>query len=602
MSTVSKETTHLKLHRPVSENIRKSNPKGGQSVSDFWSVFAATTGWRIDAAARRRGGPVALAPNVSAASLDHPAVLSDIDDLDDSASDAIQRIDEAGATSAAPHASACASLGGATSGHSLMPGMTKSAAESLAAAAVEMSIELRQTRQQLRRESAAMAAGALLSSPESTEAIEQLDQLADDLQQHLADAVAATGTTAAVLYMLDDESELLTPVSTFGVPESALATEPRPLRGARGDLEALVSHVVTADAFVQGGLDTFRPPTLDGVGPMGGGICVAIHDDGCPIGTMWLLSKDACRYGLEASAAARLAASAVRCTLTRYQNAHSAAANEANDEAPIRLAGSATHDVVADVSRFQYLSLPSGTRLASDWAIDGMLESPRDWATGWHDWDILPDGTFMLAMADSDDESITGALSATIAQAALASHTLYKHDVCDLLRRISDSMWRWSTSHEPISMLFAHVDPETGSGRMAAAGSIQAMIGSRYGYRPLYGGDFPPIGYSPDVQFQPIEFRIQTGESFLSIDRGFQLDGIHQWQVGQKLHQSIRSGQRYPLASVRSDFESTQLKHQRGAVILSRYEKDRQPANGQSANRPQKAQRSRRRAGKRRPR
>ena len=38
-------------------------------------------------------------------------------------------------------------------------------------------------------------------------------------------------------------------------------------------------------------------------------------------------------------------------------------------------------------NRVAIQSLPVGSVLADDWRVDGMIESPQVWATGWHHWD-----------------------------------------------------------------------------------------------------------------------------------------------------------------------------------------------------------------------
>ena len=64
---------------------------------------------------------------------------------------------------------------------------------------------------------------------------------------------------------------------------------------------------------------------------------------------------------------------------------------------------------VRDLAQWQYESLPVGATVAEGWRVDGLIESPNDWATGWHVWDVLPDGTLMIAIAESVDRSVKGA-------------------------------------------------------------------------------------------------------------------------------------------------------------------------------------------------
>ena len=101
------------------------------------------------------------------------------------------------------------------------------------------------------------------------------------------------------------------------------------------------------------------------------------------------------KFDVRHSAAARLASTQLALQI--------AGADASVRDAPSRETGS-----IHDVANWQFDSLPIGTTIADGWRVDGMIESPRPWATGWHSWDVLPDGTLMVALAEAADPTARG--------------------------------------------------------------------------------------------------------------------------------------------------------------------------------------------------
>tara|TARA_R110002073_G_scaffold121496_3_gene264070 strand:+ start:23905 stop:26340 length:2436 start_codon:yes stop_codon:yes gene_type:complete len=174
---------------------------------------------------------------------------------------------------------------------------------------------------------ATMAAGQL-SRPDPTESIDRL----------LGDATLATGTTAAAVYLLDDETEYLATRFVFGLSPAERLGSQRPLRGARGDLEAMVKGLVAIDDMDLGPINTWRSPE-----PFPSGICVCLGETEMPIGTMWLYAAAVTAFNDVHTAAARLAASNLQQTLLRL------AEQEAAPDSSIRLI--LPSDVTFDRSR-----------------------------------------------------------------------------------------------------------------------------------------------------------------------------------------------------------------------------------------------------------
>ncbi|MCG8653956.1 MAG: serine/threonine-protein phosphatase, partial [Pirellulales bacterium] len=305
--------------------------------------------------------------------------------------------------------------------------------------------------------------------------------------------------------------------------------------------------------FLAGGIDTWNAPE-----DFAGGVCAAIRQDDVPIGTLWIFSAEKRQFGDREAAAARLAAAQLALLLGQ---AASSREKELHREEAV---------AIGDIGEWQFQGLPIGATLADQWQVDGMIESPHGWATGWHAWDVLPDGSLMIAMAEAVDPSVTGAMTAAAARAALTAHTSYRHSPSQLLRRVGDTLWQTSTGEQLLSMLYARLDPETGEGEVASAGSITAMIVNRYGYRPLVDGGSQPLTMQIDSPCVAETFRLLPGETLLGYGAGLGRDGITQMLLGDTMRCIAQESGNNPLAGLRRQIAKHKLNHERGMLALTR--------------------------------
>ncbi|WP_186775333.1 SpoIIE family protein phosphatase [Rubripirellula tenax] len=545
---------YLKVHRgPDHQNA--DAPRAGlptcpplDAVEQFWNDFSCATGWRLDRRAQRRDEPVQVLPAVS--DVDLGSVFDQVTDLDALNGNAPEHrvdpttgveafIDPASPSLGRPH----------YAGPEITIGLGKADATQLAESAARITAELEQTREALRAQSVELAARAALITGEG-----EATRLADRIQTLMSDACQATDCDAAILYLLDDNTEYLQARAAFGISPQTLSKAPRPLRGSRGDLEAMVRDVVTIDDFAAGSIDTWNAPES-----FAAGVCVVIKSADVPIGTLWLFANDTAEFGERDSSAARLVAAAISLELN--------SASHRRDETVTKKQNVA----VRDLATWQQESMPVGAVLADHWRVDGMIESPADWATGWHTWDVLPDGSMMLAIAEAVDCSVTGVMHATIARAALAAHTGYRHTPAQMLGRISDTLWQTSTGEQLVSLLYARIDSETGEGEVASAGSITAMIGNRYGYRPLVDGCGEPLNSHIDARPVMKTFRLLEGETLLAYTRGMASKEADQRLLGNYIRTSMTNKDRNPLATIRRQLADQPLMSERGAVSLLRH-------------------------------
>ncbi len=477
------------------------------SIDNFWNAYTSATGWRIDPKQLRTSGIIRLLP---ALTIDAMATPEDLDS---------------------------------------MPLTSESEARHLAELALSLTEDLKRSRKVLRRQAAELAARAAVITSQPKQ-----DELATSVERILADATLACGCTSAALYLLDEDTSSLSLRFSHSLADASLAGEARELRSSRGDLEALVQGVVTIDNLRAGSIDTWSCPEAAAEAA----ICAAVAVDDLPIGTMWLFADHTKTFDDATAAAARLTASHVAREL-------SVAASSASP-----LVERQAKSWVRDLAAWQHRTLPLGSRLAEDWGVDGMLESPAEWAVGWHTWDILPDGTIMIAMAQASDASITGAMAATVARTAITAHAGYRHSPKQLLDRISDTLWQTNTGDQLVSIMCAHLQPETGEGEIAAAGSLSAMIGSRYGYRPVSTEICDPLGVNIEPQSIVSSFNMTRGETLLTYGSGWAIDGATQHSIGAALRSSFIDREPNALAALRRDHAKLKMTAERGAMAISR--------------------------------
>lgn len=428
-----------------------------------------------------------------------------------------------------------------------IPAVVKEDAAALASMAAAIERENNQLQSLVRRQEIELAAHATAQlDPQRSEAA--MDMVHKTLQQ----AITAAGFDAAAIYMLDDDTQYLKTRAVVGLPPDRLVGEPRTLRGSRADLEAMVQDAVLMDDLNGYAGETWNPPE-----PVGAAVCTSIFKGDLPIGTLWLFSQQPRKLDQSFSAIAQMASSQITLHLSSAVQQHTDEGNRKSAES------------VSDVAAWQFAALPAGNQLARGWFVDGMIESPRPLSTGWHMWDVLPDGSLVLAIAETSEDRAAGAMIAATARAALAAHSGYRHTPRQIMQRISDTLWQTNAADQLVSLLYARIDPETGEGEIASAGNIQGLIASKYGYRPLVRSGGSPLASAIDVECFESTFQLAVGETLLAYGAGLESDGIGQELLGCCLR-SVTQSDQSPLAVLRREMAAFPNRNERGLLSLSR--------------------------------
>ncbi len=444
----------------------------------------------------------------------------------------------------------------------------------------------------------------------------------DQINRILSDIVLATSSDAAAVYMLDDETERLTTRFALGAITRIGLGLSRPLRGARGDLEAMVQGIFTTDDLPSSSLGDSAVPE-----PFPSAICICLGGIELPVGTLWLFSKGIHTFNNQSEAAARLAAENICHVLvslkrTRFPVQEQTFDNEIDFDAdrfvaamePMPLSGvRVTEEIPAEdnhwanqVANWQFETLPLGSRLADGWSVDGMIESLTPVAQSWHHWDVLPDGVLTIAMCHFGNEcrpedNLVGTLDATVVRAALQSHIGYRHTPHGVVTRIMHTLLQVrdgaiDESGSPnLSLLYAHIDPETGRAVISSIGRWSSLIVSKYGYRPLSLGR--TTGSASDTFLGELsianhettllegEALLLSGANWMGMGAGTvapsqsRYDSSHnvpgsnpaesaQHQIGAALKRAMSEGERSPLSALRRHCASLLLTQERSAVAL----------------------------------
>ena len=491
---------YLRLHGPNdSVQARVVPPK--DALQQFWDAYSEVTGWRVDHRSIE-GGQLGLLPAVNA-----------------------------GTTEMEPNIA-----------------VSKLAATRLAESANCLAKELSVNRDRMRAQEMELAARAPILGGETEQ-----ERLADQVESLLAKAVKGIGCQAAAIYLLDDDTQQLKCRAIHGLPKDRLEHPARPLRGSRGDLQAMVDGVVAIEDLQAAQVETWSSPEL-----YASAICTTLESDGVPIGTMWFFSEERKDFRTSEMTVAEFASTEIaerlRLAAARNQKHHELSRLPAQE-----------------IAQWQFESLPVGSLVASGWRVDGMLESPQAWASGWHLWDILPDGTLIMVLAESVDHSVKGAMTAALARAALTAHTGYRHTAQDILQRVSDTLWQSSTAEQLLSLLYARVDPHTGEGEVASAGNLNVMIAGKYGSRSVLSKKCDPLNVSIEAEPVVETFQMQQGETLMAFTHGFENGFGSISTIGSAMQEAMFEADRNPLARLRRKLANHgELMQERGAVTLLR--------------------------------
>jgi serine phosphatase RsbU (regulator of sigma subunit) len=326
-------------------------------------------------------------------------------------------------------------------------------------------------------------------------------QLGKKLEGALKEGAIAARCSASGLYLLNEDTSELKLRARYGIPRSRLMDAPRPLRGALGDLESLVSGMAVMERLTAN-------PQWASPEPWEAGMCAPVAFDGFPIGTLWMWRSRSGRFGKAPQAAIR--ATADRVALLMQQSTARRAQQSSH----------AARQSIAQGATWQQQALPLNVALAPDWNAAGWSDGDSAMTGVWYTWDVLSDGSLGLTIAQGiGGKGIGNSMTGLLLKTAWQSHVGYRQSPSKVLQAVADTLWQSSSEVPKGNLAFARIQPETGEAEIAWFGNQPALIASRYGYRSV-NQPHHSLGSYPDLKPQTSHFRIQPGECLMFATSG----------------------------------------------------------------------------------
>jgi len=368
-------------------------------------------------------------------------------------------------------------------------------ARELASSLTGMLGELLQTRHALWHREAELAAGVPLV-PHG----DHQKHLAERLEAVLRGGAEAVGAQAAALYLLDEGTTELKLRSSWGLPFDRLTAAARPLKGAVADLEALLGHAVVLEDT-----DAMRYWKVPEDFPAA--VCVPVSTPTTILGTLWVYCDEKRDFADQQTnilevVAGRLAADLEREMLMR----------EGVDGAQLKRQ-------VAAAGRLQHSQLPGISPLLDGWELAAWTSQLQEVGGDFHDWFCLPGGLLATAVGDAMDRGIEAAMSASGLKAAIRAHGQYHRDAELVLRKANLTLWTGSAGDQSAAMFYGLIETATGRISYTTAGDLGVVVMRPGGWDSLRHPS-PPLGSSPEGDYQPFGHELRPGEALVIFTDG----------------------------------------------------------------------------------
>jgi phosphoserine phosphatase RsbU/P len=321
--------------------------------------------------------------------------------------------------------------------------------------------------------------------------------LADRIQESLHRAAELTCSDAAAVYLLDDATSELKMRSCWGMPASALAGPPRPLRGSLGDLEALLGNAVLIE-------NTRIAPEWSCPEPYAAAMCIPIGSPTMPYGTIWFFSDHIRDFQATDIDAGKAAADKILSDIERSLLA---------DEVLKTRKVSRQYE---DASLVQSSRLPDNQPMHDDYDVAGWTFQGQPLGGNFHNWTMNKYHQICAAMGDAVACGAAGALVATSLQTVVETCWNANHRPSQVLRKANDVLCTAADGDWRSSLCYLQIHPESGSTQLAIAGNIHAYVISSRGYR-VVAGNTMQLAVQPDCEYRNDQLYLEAGELLMIV-------------------------------------------------------------------------------------
>jgi hypothetical protein len=355
--------------------------------------------------------------------------------------------------------------------------------------------EMNRLRHALWQREAELAAGVPVAARPDEE-----PHLAERLETVIKSGAEAVGCQAAGLYLLDEHTSHLKLRAAWNLPQERLLAEPRPLRGAVADLEALVGHAVVLE-------DTSLLPHWRSPEDFPAAVCVPVSSPTTPLGTLWIFSDKRRDFSPHETNLVEIIAGRLAADLER-EMLLAAGVQTRQDDRQLDAAG-----------RWLAGRLPSVAPLVEGYEVAGWTRHAGEIGGTFHDWSVLPDGRLALAIGEAAGSSIEAGLGVASLHAAIKAHAGYRHRASEMLSRVNDTLYAASPGDQRAGLAYVLIDPDSGKTEIALSGHVAGLV-LRADQRHVVRRRGPLLGESPDAAFRAERFVLEPGGTLLLLSSG----------------------------------------------------------------------------------
>ena len=364
----------------------------------------------------------------------------------------------------------------------------------LATALARMTTELLTARAEIRNREAELATNVPVIERAGDE-----DRVADRLEAVLRGGAEAVGCHAAAAYLLDSATSELKLRTAWGLPRERLTMDPRVLRTATADLEALAGHaVVMKNRAIRA---EWGAPEAAAAA-----VCVPISSANMPLGTLWIYSArerdftDA-EVNLIEIVAGRLASDLEREVLVREG-----------------VVAAGLKRQVHEAERLQEVQVPRAVPRYVQWDVDAWTLRGDRLGGDFYDWFPHGDSGLSVAVGAASGQGVAAAMLTNVIRTAIRAHADTAREPHQLLEAVNRALWQATSGLQSAGLFYAILD-STGRIRLATAGDVTSMLVKPAGWDMLSGPSLP-LARDPSSQYRSSLHMLKPEESLVAMTGG----------------------------------------------------------------------------------
>jgi phosphoserine phosphatase RsbU/P len=277
----------------------------------------------------------------------------------------------------------------------------------------------------------------------------------------------------------------------------------RRMKGELADLEALLGHAVVLE-------NTALMPGWKAPEDFASAVCVPVASATMLLGTLWVFGTEVHEFTdqqvhIIEIVAGKLAADLEREMLLR----------EGIDGAQMKKQWSAAE-------RLQRNQLPTISPMLDNWDISAWAAQAQELGGAFYDWFCLSDGLLAVTLGDAMDRGLEAAMSASAIKAAVRAHGQYHRQAERTLQQLNLTLWTGSAGDQYADMFYGLIETSTGRVCYATAGKPSVILLRQDDWKSL-SQISPPLGESPETEYEPFGQELKPGEVLVIFNEGFRI-------------------------------------------------------------------------------